>query len=47
MFKRYMIIPLLLSILGIAFALVSFLVYISRGKYFFIRGNCKTQNILS
>jgi len=37
MFKRYMIIPLLLSILAIAFAFVSFLVYISRGKYFFIK----------
>jgi hypothetical protein len=41
MFKKYMIIPLVLVFLGAAFAVISFLVYISRGKYVFIRQKLK------
>jgi hypothetical protein len=37
MLKKYMITPLLLAVLGAAFILVSFLVFISRGKDAFIR----------
>ncbi|MBN1798431.1 MAG: hypothetical protein JW822_07630 [Spirochaetales bacterium] len=41
MFKKYMIIPVILAVLGAAFAVVCFLVYISRGKYIFIRQKLK------
>ena len=41
MLKKYMIIPIVLAVLGAAFVLVSFLVYISRGKYVFIKQKLK------
>ena len=46
MLKKYMIIPLLLAVLGAAFALVSFLCFISRGRYVFIKQKLKIGALL-